>query len=159
MLSPRPRGLLSTAPANTLTNCAFHHGGEVFDIPEEEKPRLAHLGVDISRMERGMSHLHDQFHHLTPAKVRYSSPGGMLGGLALLTSTKTPLYWLRTRQETSLRCHGSRSPANQQAESQSQIGRHCAHLHLLSSHLTGLSEDAPLLRLHVPQTLLLEPWV
>lgn len=80
----------------------FHHGGEFFEIREEEKRRLAILGKDIGRMERGMSHLRDRFHHLDPSMVRYYSPGGMLGGLALFDLDEDALYWLRTRQETML---------------------------------------------------------
>jgi hypothetical protein len=80
----------------------FHHGGECFEIREEEKRRLAILGRDVGRMERGMTHLRDRFHHLDPSMVRYYSPGGMLGGLALFDLDEDALYWLRTRQETML---------------------------------------------------------
>ncbi len=79
---------------------AFHHGGEFFEIRDEEKRRLAILGRDVGRMERGMAHLRDRFHHLDPSMVRYYSPGGMLGGLALFDLDEDGLYWLRTRQET-----------------------------------------------------------
>lgn len=82
---------------------AFHHGGEVFEIPEYDRPRLRAMGVDIDRMERGAAHLLDQFHHLTPSRVRYYSPGGMLGALALFDFNEDALYWFRMRQEESLR--------------------------------------------------------
>lgn len=100
---PQARGIVIDGPGEHSYELAFHHGGEVFEIPEQEKPRLAHLGVDISRMERGIAHLSDRLHHLTSAGVRYYSPGGMLGGLALFDLNEDSLYWLRTRQETSLR--------------------------------------------------------
>jgi hypothetical protein len=80
----------------------FHHGGELFEMRDEEKRRVAILGRDVGRMERGMSHLRDRFHHLDPSMVRYYSPGGMLGGLALFDLDEDGLYWLRTRQETML---------------------------------------------------------
>ncbi len=80
----------------------FHHGGEFFDIRDDEKRRFAILGRDVGRLERGMLHLRDRFHHLDPSMVRYYSPGGMLGGLALFDLDEDALYWLRTRQETML---------------------------------------------------------
>ena len=82
---------------------AFHHGGEAFEITDSEKSRLSSLGVDSGRMERGAAHLLDQFHHLTPSRVKYYSPGGLLGALALFDFNEDALYWFRTRQEISLR--------------------------------------------------------
>ena len=100
---PQARGVIIDGPGEHSYELGFHHGGEVFEISENEKPRLAQLGVDTSRMERGMSHLRDRFHHLTSAMVRYYSPGGMLGGVALFDLNEDALYWLRTRQETAVR--------------------------------------------------------
>lgn len=100
---PQARGIIIDRPGEHSYELAFHFGGELLAIPEDEKPRLGHLGVDISRMERGISHLGDRLHHLTPGMVRYYSPGGMLGGLALFDLNEDSLYWLRTRQETSVR--------------------------------------------------------
>ena len=82
---------------------AFHHGGEAFEVTDAEKARLSALGYDACRFERGAAHLLDQFHHLTPSRVRYYAPGGVLGGLALFDFNEDALYWLPTRQEASLR--------------------------------------------------------
>jgi len=82
---------------------AFHHGGEAFEITDGEKAVLSATGVDVGRMERGAAHLLEQFHHLTPSRVRYYAPGGVLGGLALFDFNEDALYWFRMRQEGSLR--------------------------------------------------------
>ena len=82
---------------------AFHHGGEVFEVTEGEKAALRAAGVDVGRMERGAAHLLEQFHHLTPSRVKYYAPGGVLGGLALFDFNEDAIYWLRMRQEGSLR--------------------------------------------------------
>jgi hypothetical protein len=101
---PQAHGVIMDGPAEQHYELAFHHGGELFEIRETEKPRLAALGVDLDRMERGMAHLRARFHRLTPSQVRYHSPGGMLAGLALFDLNEDALYWLRTRQQTSLGC-------------------------------------------------------
>src|SRR5208337_3406784 len=82
---------------------AFHHGGEVFEVTDGEKSVLRAAGVDVGRMERGAALLLEQFHHLTPSRVRYYAPGGVLGGLALFDFNEDALYWFRMRQEGSLR--------------------------------------------------------
>jgi hypothetical protein len=82
---------------------AFHHGGEVFEITDDEKSRLSACGIDVVRVERGAAHLFEQFHKLTPSRVRYYSPGGLLGALWLFDFNEDALYWLRMRQEGSLR--------------------------------------------------------
>ena len=102
---PQAHGIvMDGALAEHSYELEFFHGGEVFEVPEYEKSRLSALGMDVGRMERGAAHLLDQFHHLTPSQVRYYSPGGMLGGLWLFDFNEDALYWLRTRQEVSLRC-------------------------------------------------------
>jgi hypothetical protein len=101
---PQAHGVIMDGPAEQHYELAFHHGGELFEIREPERPRLAALGVDLGRMERGMAHLRARFHRLTPSQVRYHSPGGMLAGLALFDLNEDALYWLRTRQQTSLGC-------------------------------------------------------
>jgi len=82
---------------------AFHHGGEAFEISDGEKAVLSATGVDVGRMERGAAHLLEQFHHLTPSRVRYYAPGGVLGGLALFDFNEDALYWFRMRQEGAVR--------------------------------------------------------
>jgi len=81
---------------------AFHHGGEVFEMTDGEKALLSAAGVDVGRMERGEAHLLEQFHHLTPSRVRYYSSGGLLGALWLFDFNEDALYWFRKRQEGSL---------------------------------------------------------
>ena len=55
------------------------------------------------RIERGIAHLRERFHNLTPDLVRYHAPGGMLAGLNLFDINEDALYWLRARQEKSLK--------------------------------------------------------
>jgi hypothetical protein len=81
---------------------AFHHGGELFEIRDNERRWLEALGHDVGRVERGIAHLRDRFHRLTPSLVRYHAPAGLLAGLALFDLNEDALYWLRTRQETAL---------------------------------------------------------
>ncbi len=100
---PQASGMVVDGPGEHSYELAFHHGGEAFAISDVDKPRLAQLGFDVARMERGISHLRERFHHLTPAMVRYYSSGGTLGGLSLFDLDEDTLYWLRSRQEISLR--------------------------------------------------------
>jgi hypothetical protein len=81
---------------------ALHHGGELFEIREQERKWLEALGADAGRMERGIAQLRERFHRLTPALVRYHTPAGLLSGLALFDLTEDGLYWLRMRRETAL---------------------------------------------------------
>lgn len=100
---PQAQGVIVDGAGEHHYELAFHHGGELFEIRDSEKPLLVHLGIDVARMERGIAHLRDRFHHLTPSLVRYHSAGGMLGGLALFDLNEDVLYWLRMRQEATLR--------------------------------------------------------
>jgi hypothetical protein len=99
---PQAHGIIIDGPGEQHYELAFHHGGELFEIRESERQRLAALGVDLGRMERGIAHLRARFHHLTPSLVRYHAPAGLLAGLSLFDLNEDALYWLRTRQETSL---------------------------------------------------------
>ncbi len=100
---PQAQGIVTDGPGEQSYELTFHHGGEVFEIPEDRKARLAHLDIDIARMERGAACFRNRFQHLTSAMVRYYSPGGTLGGLALFDLNEDALYWLRTRQEVTVR--------------------------------------------------------
>jgi hypothetical protein len=101
---PQAQGIVADgALAERSYELAFFHGGEVFEITDGEKARLKAVGVDGDRMERGANHLLEQLHQLTPAKVRYYAPGGLLGALWLFDFNEDALYWFRTRQEVSLR--------------------------------------------------------
>jgi hypothetical protein len=99
---PQAHGVIMDGPGEHRYELPFFKGGELFEITDDEKRTLTALGKDVGRMERGMTHLRDRLHHLDPAMVRYYSPGGMLGGLALFDLDDDALYWLRTRQETTL---------------------------------------------------------
>jgi hypothetical protein len=100
---PQAHGVIIDGAGEHHYELAFHHGGELFEIRDHQRPLYAHLGFDSARMERGMNHLRARFHQLTPAKVRFHSSGGMLGGLSLFDLNEDALYWLRMRQETTLR--------------------------------------------------------
>ena len=105
---PQAHGIIMDGPGRDVNGpelpyeLAWHHAGELFEIREYERSRYQHLGVDIDRLERGIAHLRDRFHNLTPDLVRYHAPGGMLAGLTLFDLNEDALYWLRTRQETAL---------------------------------------------------------
>jgi hypothetical protein len=99
---PQAKGVVIDGAGEHHYELAFHHGGELFELRESEKPLLQHLGMDLSRIQRGIAHLRERLHQLTPAMVRYYSAGGLLGGLSLLDLNEDALYWLRTRQEVTL---------------------------------------------------------
>jgi hypothetical protein len=99
---PQAHGVIIDGAGEHHYELAFHHGGELFEIREHERRRWAALGVDLARLERGITHLCERFHHLTPSLVRYHAPAGLLAGLALFDLDEDALYWLRTRQETAL---------------------------------------------------------
>ena len=99
---PEAKGVVIDGGGEHHYELAFHHGGELLEIRDSERPLLNHLGMDTARMERGMGHLRDRLHHLTPSMVRYYSAGGMMGGLGLFDLNEDALYWLRSRQEVTL---------------------------------------------------------
>jgi hypothetical protein len=99
---PQVHGVIIDGAGEHHYELAFHHGGELFEVREYERERLAHLGADIDRLERGITHLYERFHNLTPSLVRYHRPAGVLAGLSLFDINEDALYWLRTRQETAL---------------------------------------------------------
>jgi len=98
---PQAHGVIIDGPGEKHYELAYHHGGELFEIRESER-LLAHIGVDIDRLKRGIAHLRDRFHNLTPDLVRYHAPGGMLAALTLFDINEDALYWLRTRQQMAL---------------------------------------------------------
>lgn len=99
---PEAKGVVIDGAGEHNYELTFHHGGELLELRESEKPLLQHLGKDVSRMERGINRLRDRMHQLTPAMVRYYSAGGMMGGLSLLDLDEDTLYWLRARQDVTL---------------------------------------------------------
>jgi hypothetical protein len=100
---PRAKGVVIDGGGEHHYELAFHHGGELLEIRDSEKPLLQHLGMDIARMDRGIAHLRERMHHLTPSMVRYYAAGGMMGGLDLFDLNEDALYWFRSRQEVTLR--------------------------------------------------------
>jgi len=99
---PQAKGVLIDGGGEHHYELAFHHGGELLEIRDSEKPVLQHLGMDMARMNRGIAHLRDRMHHLTPAMVRYYAKGGMMGGLDLFDLNEDVLYWFRSRQEVTM---------------------------------------------------------
>jgi hypothetical protein len=100
---PQASGVIIDGAGEHHYELAFHHGGELFEIRDHQRPIYKHLGFDVERMERGMNHLKTRFHSLTPSLVRFHQNGGMLGGLSLFDMNEDALYWLRMRQEATLR--------------------------------------------------------
>jgi len=99
---PQAKGVVIDGGGEHHYELAFHHGGELLEIRDTEKPLLEHLGMDIGRMDRGIVHLRDRMHRLTPSMVRYYAKGGMMGGLDLFDLNEDALYWLRSRQEATM---------------------------------------------------------
>lgn len=100
---PQASGVIIDGAGEHHYELAFHHGGELFEIRDHHRAIYTHLGFDIARMERGMNHLKARFHLLTPSLVRFHQYGGMLGGMSLFDLNEDALYWLRMRQESTLR--------------------------------------------------------
>ena len=100
---PQAHGVILDGAGEQHYELAFHHGGELLEIREHHEQQFRILGMDVERMKRGIAHLRERFHRLSPPMVRYYSSGGMLGALALFDVNEDVLYWLRSRQELTLR--------------------------------------------------------
>lgn len=100
---PQAQGVILDGSGEHHYELAFHHGGELFEIRDHQKALYPRLGFDLARLERGMQHLRTRFHQLTPQAVRFLASGGMFGGLSLFDVNEDALYWLRARQQTTLR--------------------------------------------------------
>jgi hypothetical protein len=100
---PQAKGVVIDGGGEHHYELEFFHGGELLEVRPHERAGFQHLGVDIGRMERGITHLRRRLHQLTPAMVRYYAAGGMMGGLSLFDLNEDVLYWLRARQESALR--------------------------------------------------------
>ncbi len=100
---PQAHGVIIDGAGEHHYELAFHHGGNLFEIRDHHRAIYNHLGFDVARMERGMNHLNARFHSLSPSLVRFHQSGGMLGGLSLFDVNEDALYWLRMRQESTLR--------------------------------------------------------
>jgi hypothetical protein len=99
---PQVDGVIIDGPGENHYELARHHGGELFELREHERRDYARLGYEVDRIERGIAHLRERLHHLTPDLVRYHAPGGTLAGLLLFDIDEDALYWLRGRQHRSL---------------------------------------------------------
>ena len=100
---PQAHGVIIDGAGEHHYELAFHHGGGLFEIRDHHRAIYNQLGFDVARMERGMNHLNARFHSLSPSLVRFHQGGGMLGGLSLFDLDEDALYWLRMRQESTLR--------------------------------------------------------
>jgi hypothetical protein len=98
---PQVNGVIIDGPGENHYELAWHHGGKLFELRDGERPQFSNLGFDIDRLERGIAHMNDRFHNLTPDIVRYHAAGGTLAGLNLFDINEDALYWLRARQEKS----------------------------------------------------------
>ena len=94
---PQVNGVIIDGPGENHYELAWHHGGELFELRDGERVEFANLGFEIDRLERGIAHMRQRFHNLTPDLVRYWAPGGTLAGLNLFDINEDALYWLRAR--------------------------------------------------------------
>ena len=99
---PQVHGVITDGPGENHYELAWHHGGELFQVRDGERSQFSEQGFEIDRIERGIAHLRDRFHNLTPDMVRYHAEGGTFGGLILFDINEDALYWLRARQEKSI---------------------------------------------------------
>lgn len=119
---PQAKGVIVDGAGEHHYELAFHHGGELLEIRDGEKPLLRHLGLDVSRIERGITHLRERLHHLTPAMCKYYAAGGFLGGLALFDLNEDTLYWLRARQEATLQTVAAYRKAIDKLDRKAKLG-------------------------------------
>ncbi len=100
---PQAHGVIIDGPGENHYELMFHHGGEVFDTRKHIRKLFEGIGADMDRIERGIHHLQERLHNLTPDLVRYHASGGMLSGMILFDINEDVTYWLRMRQEKSRR--------------------------------------------------------
>jgi len=99
---PQVHGVILDQPGEHDYELEFHRGTELLQLSALQRWRFETQGADVARIERGIGHLRQRFHHLTPDLVRYHAPGGMLGALTLFDLDEDGLYWLRMRRQTAL---------------------------------------------------------
>ena len=79
---PQAHGVIIDGPGEQHYELAFHHGGELLEIREHERHRFLRLWERIiPRLERGIAHLRERLHNLTPSLVRYHAPGWDVGSV------------------------------------------------------------------------------
>ncbi len=98
---PQVHGVISDGPGENHYELAFHHGGELLELRPGEDERFSQIGAEVDRIRRGIAHLRERLHNLSPEMVRYHAAGGMLASLILFDVNEDVLYWLRQRQERS----------------------------------------------------------
>ena len=103
---PQAHGMIIDGAGEQHYELAVHHGGELLEIRKGRREHFAHAGFDIDRMERGIAHVRERFHNLTPDLVRYHAAGGLLAGLTLFDINEDAIYWLRARQEMAMHSMG-----------------------------------------------------
>jgi len=99
---PQIHGVIFDGPGEQHYELAFHHGGELLEMRQHTRQLFTLLGLDLARMERGISHLRERLHSLQPSQVRFHASGGMLAGLALFDINEDVLYWLQARRQAAL---------------------------------------------------------
>ena len=98
---PQAHGVILDQPGEQDYELAWHRGTEWLACDDAKMQRLAATGVDIERAARGVAHLNERFHNLTPDLVRYHATGGMLAALSLFDIDEDVIYWLRARREAA----------------------------------------------------------
>jgi hypothetical protein len=99
---PQVDGCIVDGPGENHYELAWHHGGELFELRDHERTQFGDMGFDVDRLQRGIDHMCDRCHNLTPDVVRYQAAGGLLAGLNLFDINEDALYWLRARQQRSV---------------------------------------------------------
>jgi hypothetical protein len=97
---PQAHGVILDGPGENPYELHPHRNREFLALGGMGK-RFGHLGYDMDRIERGITHLRAAFQDLTPGQVRYWSPGGALGALQLFDVDEDVLYWLRARRHAT----------------------------------------------------------
>ena len=98
---PQVQGVIIDGPGEQHYELAWHHGGEILQLRDGDRAQFSGLGFEMERIERGVAHLRERCHNLTPDMVRYHAAGGTLAGLILFDINEDTLYWLRARQEAA----------------------------------------------------------
>ena len=99
---PMAHGVILDGPAELPYELHPHRNREFLSV-DAHRPRLATLGYDTDRIDRGVAHLRAAFQRLTPQRVRYLAPGGFMGAVQLFDMNEDVMYWLQARQEMSRR--------------------------------------------------------
>ena len=82
----------------------YHHNNAVFrELNDGQVAQVEARGYDVSRLNRGRTHLLQRFQSLTPAMVQYYGDHGLQAGMTLFDIDEDTLYWLRWRREDGLK--------------------------------------------------------